>query len=72
MRSTQLRVVIIDQPVLIDVLVALELLRSGQPLTAGESGTIAYNPISELELVGDPQMVWNGISYVFVLKVSSG
>lgn len=72
MRSTQLRSIVIDKAALTDVLTALELLRNGQGLTAGESGTVAYDPISDVELIGAPQVVWNGISYAVFLFVSAG
>jgi len=72
MKAQQLRTLIISKPALADVQTALDLLRSGAGLTAGQSGTIAYGAIDNLELVGTPVVVWDGLNYNVFLYVSAG
>ena len=49
MKAQQLRTLIISKASLVDVQTALDLLRSGAGLTAGQSGTVAYDSIANLE-----------------------
>jgi len=72
MKAQQLRTLIISKASLVDVQTALDLLRSGAGLTAGQSGTVAYDSIANLELVGYPRVVWDGTKYTVFLYVSAG
>lgn len=72
MRAQKLRTVIIAQANLVDVSTALALLSNGSGLTALQSGVVAENPIGDLTLVGEPQMVFDGFRYTVFLFVTTG
>jgi hypothetical protein len=72
MKGQQVKTIIIQQADINDIQTALDLLRSGQGLTAGESGLAAVDPIANLELIGQPQVVWDGLYYNVFFYISSG
>lgn len=72
MKAQQCRTVIVQQANINDIQTALDLLRYGQGLTAGESGLAAVDPIANLELVGQPLIVWDGQYYNAFIFVTSG
>lgn len=72
MKAQQCRTVIIQQADINDIQTALDLLRDGQGLTAGESGLGAVEAIANLELIGTPLIVWDGQYYNAFIFVTSG
>lgn len=72
MKAVQVRTVTISLATPTLVQAALDKLRTGQALTAGDSGTIAFDPIVNVELIGQPTVVWDGIYYTVFLFVTSG
>jgi hypothetical protein len=71
-KAQQMRTVIISLDDLEDVHDALELLQSGQGLTAGESGLVAEEAIGNLTLLAPPNVVFDGFKWnVFIFVTSS-
>lgn len=72
MKAPQLRTIVISKPLLVDVQAALDLLRNGAGLTAGESGVVAYAALDNVELGPAPVPVWDGLNWNVFLFVSAG
>lgn len=72
MLATKLRTIIVARTNLVDVQAAMDLLRAGKGLTAGESGTIEYEKITGQTLIGEPQVKFDGFKYTVFLFVTSG
>jgi hypothetical protein len=72
MKARQLRTLIIAKPDPVDVQAALDKLRGGQALTAGESGVVDYPAIANSELVQVCDPVFDGVNLIIVLYVTSG
>lgn len=72
MKANQLRTIILQKAAVTDIQTAMDKLRNGSALTAGESGTVAYDAIADLELVGSPFPVWDGVKYTVLIFVSAG
>jgi len=71
-KANQGGALIISHDTAAEVQTALDLLRKGLGLTAGESGTVAYDPIVNLDLIGEPRVMWDGLNYTVFLFVSAG
>lgn len=74
MKAAQVRTLILKNPSLVDLQGALDILRSGKGLTALESGTVDYDPITDVPVVGNipPRVLWDGTNYVLFFFVGSG
>ena len=72
MKSQQLRTIVLSLDTPTKVQTAMDLLRSGLGLTAGQSGLGVVEAIANLELVGQPTVVWDGLYYNVFLFVTSG
>jgi len=70
-KAGQLRTVIIALNDLANVQIALDLLAQNQPLTAGESGLVAVDPIGAATLLGSPSVVFDGFKYTIFIWVTS-
>lgn len=71
LKAQQLQTVWISRDDKLDVLAALQKLQDGQGLTAVESGTIAYDPISSFTLIGEPEIVFDGFLWNMLIFVTS-
>ena len=74
MKARQLRTIIISKPDPVDVQAALDKLRGGKALTAGESGVTDYAPLQNVDLAGaaPPPPIFDGVNYTVFLFVLSG
>ena len=71
MQAQQLRTLIISLPDPVSVDAALTLLRNGQALSSAQSGTVAYDPITQQTLIAQ-QALFDGFNYTVFLFVSQG
>ncbi len=79
MRAQTLRTIIISLNDLVQVQAALDLLRAGQPLTAVQSGTVAYANVdgsgpfaNNVEMPEIPKVYFDGFFYnIFLFIVSA-
>ena len=79
MNAGQLRTIILQNANPVALQTALDLLRTGNALTAVQSGTQAYSaiwtpgpPSFQSQLVSDPHVFFDGIYYTVFLFVTTG
>lgn len=71
LRAQQLRTIWIAQADKLDAITALQKLQDGQGLSAVESGTIDYDPISSATLMGKPTVAFDGFLWNVLIFVTS-
>jgi len=74
MKAAQLRTVILTNADLVALQAALDKFRSGQALTAVDSGVVAYDAVGQQQTVSDaaPQVFFDGFNFTVFLFVTSG
>ena len=79
MNAGQLRTIILQNANPVALQAALDKLKAGNALTAGDSGTVAYTPVwaagppsFQSQLVCDPHVFFDGIYYTVFLFVTTG
>lgn len=74
MKARQVRTIIVSKPDLADVQSALDKLRAGKSLTAGESGVTDYEALGSVDMIGDrlPPPIFDGYNYTVFFFVASG
>lgn len=70
-KAQGVRTIAISLTSLTAVTAALALLANGQPLTAVQSGVNAEDPINQLSLIGQPEVVFDGIYWNVFLFVTT-
>lgn len=71
LKAQQLRTIWIALDDKLNVLTALQKLQNNQGLSAGESGTIAYEAIANATLLGEPVVMFDGFLWNVVVFVTS-
>lgn len=71
MKAQKLRTVILSLDNLVDVHTALDLLSNGGSLTAVQTGVADEDPISDLSLVGEPRVLFDGFNWNIFLFVTT-
>lgn len=74
MRAQQLRTIILQNADMVLLQDALDKLREGKDLTAGESGVSAVDNIQNVALASDapPEVYFDGFKFTVFLFVASG
>lgn len=71
MKAQQLRTVILASNDLTVLHGLLDTLSAGGALTAAETGVDDEDPISDLSLVGEPRVIFDGFKYTLFLFVTT-
>jgi hypothetical protein len=70
-KAQGVRTIVISLTSLAAVTTALNLLANGQALTSAQSGVNAEDPITQLSLIGEPKVIFDGFYWTVMLFVTT-